>query len=285
MDAIGDAVSLSGMDPLADDDVLHLRVLTAAEQSIDRAWNTPDVRSPYWRIYRNSHDGADLMLPDGGRHRLTARHLHLVPAWVTFTCRCSTRIGHLFAHVDLLGIPGSVIREVFPRPQALPLDGVLAGACDRLSSRLSDPATPAAIRLCLVKALAYEALARLFANLPTAVARRCLEARGGGHAVAPAIDLIESRPHEAHANTALAHACGLSEDHFIRRFRTLIGQTPAQYILERRIAAAAQRLLTGHEPIEEIAAAYGFPDRFYFTRMFSRRMGLPPAAYRQRGHI
>ena len=243
------------------------------------------MRSPYWRIYRNSHDGAELLLPGGGRYRITVRHLHVVPAWVTFTCRCTARIDHLYAHVDLLGIPGAVVREIFPRPLALPLEGLLPAACDRLAGCLAESELPAVVRLCQTKALAYEVFSRLFAALPRTQAGRCVELRRGGHAVGPALGMIELRPNETHVNAVLARACGLSEDHFIRRFRALVGQTPAQYILERRIAAAAQRLLAGEESIESIATDSGFPDRFYFTRMFSRKMGLPPAAYRTRGRV
>ena len=40
-----------------------------------------------------------------------------------------------------------------------------------------------------------------------------------------------------------------------------------------------------NEPIEAVAAGCGFPDRFYFTRAFGRRMGVPPAAFRARGNV
>ncbi len=285
MDASGAAISYSVMTPLAGDDLLHLRVLTADHITIDQGWSARDIRSPYWRIYRNRHDGAELQLPGGGRHRITARHLHLVPAWVAFTCRCSARIDHLYTHVDLLGVPGAVVREVFPRPLAVSLDEALIASCDRLGERLADPTLAPAALLCAIKSVAYEAFARVFASLPLAQAERCIELRRGNHAVAPALHMIDFSPHTAHANAVLAHACSLSEDHFIRRFRSLVGQTPAQYILERRITAAAQRLLAGEETIDEIATACGFPDRFYFTRMFRRRIGLPPAAYRARGRV
>jgi len=273
------------MQAWAGDDHLHLRVLTAECIQIDQRWDACDVRSPYWRIYRNDRDGAEVLMPGGGRHRIVARHLHLIPAWVTFPCRCTTRIDHLYAHVDLLGVPGAVVRETFPQPLAIPLDRDLDAACDRLSERLADPPMAPVALICAVKAVAFEALARVFAALPPMQAERCLALRRGDHAVAPAIREIDFAPHLPHANAVLAQACGLSEDHFIRRFRTLVGQTPAQYVLERRLAAAAQRLLAGDEAIDDIATACGFPDRFYFTRMFGRKMGLPPAAYRARGRV
>ena len=67
-------------------------------------------------------------------------------------------------------------------------------------------------------------------------------------------------------------------------FRERVGCTPAQYVLERRIAAAAQDLLFTNDSIEQIADRLGFANRYHLTRMFTRRVGIPPAAYRRTRH-
>ena len=283
MDECVTLVSFSGMNPLTADDALHLRVLAAETMVIDRTWATRDVRSPYWRFYANDRDGAELLLGGGRRYALTSGQVHFVPAWVQFTCRNVETLAHLYAHVELVGIPGAVVREVFPRPMAVALDPSLRAGCARLRAQLADPGLAPAARLCHVKSVIYEALGRLFAALPPARAQRCLTLRGHSAVVAPALALIEARFNEALSNPLLAHTCGLSADHFIRCFRTAVGQTPTQYVLERRLAA--QRLLFSTEPIDSIAADCGFGDRYYFTRAFRQRMGLPPAAFRARGHI
>jgi len=51
------------------------------------------------------------------------------------------------------------------------------------------------------------------------------------------------------------------------------------------VEAAAQRLLLTNDPIEGIAEACGFANRFYFSRVFARRMGAAPAAYRRAGRV
>jgi transcriptional regulator GlxA family with amidase domain len=103
--------------------------------------------------------------------------------------------------------------------------------------------------------------------------------------VAAALQLIEDHLGEDLPNDRLAAACGLGRDRFPARFRADTGQSPAQYVLDRRLAVAAERLLTGDEPIDGIAAACGFPNRFYFTRRFSQRFGIAPAAFRRRGLV
>ena len=44
---------------------------------------------------------------------------------------------------------------------------------------------------------------------------------------------------------------------------------------------AAQALLFTADSIETIAATSGFANRFYFSRVFTRQMGISPAAYRR----
>lgn len=59
------------------------------------------------------------------------------------------------------------------------------------------------------------------------------------------------------------------------------GKTPTAHILERRLAAAADRLRA--EParsVTEIAFAHGFNDSAYFSRCFRRRFGLSPREWR-----
>ena len=50
---------------------------------------------------------------------------------------------------------------------------------------------------------------------------------------------------------------------------------------ERRVAWAARRLAFGDESIDAIALGAGFANRNYFTRVFTRHLGVPPAAYRR----
>jgi transcriptional regulator GlxA family with amidase domain len=79
----------------------------------------------------------------------------------------------------------------------------------------------------------------------------------------------------------IAELCGYSVDHFIRRFRRAVGQTPSDYLTERRIATASQLLVFTDLTIDEVAERTGYRNRYYFSRVFARRMGTPPARYRR----
>jgi AraC-like DNA-binding protein len=61
-----------------------------------------------------------------------------------------------------------------------------------------------------------------------------------------------------------------------------IGKTPRAFILEARLARAAERLQSRPTAsVTEIALESGFNDSAYFSRCFSRRYGSPPALWRK----
>lgn len=78
---------------------------------------------------------------------------------------------------------------------------------------------------------------------------------------------------------ALTH--GLSKGHFIRRFREVVGVTPWQHVIRLRLDRAKELLAEPDLPIAAIAAAVGFDDPNYFSRLFSRHVGLSPRRFRE----
>ena len=78
----------------------------------------------------------------------------------------------------------------------------------------------------------------------------------------------------------LARCAGMTRPGFLRAFKRQTGCTPHQYLLEKRVAVAAQMLRTSRIPIAEIAAALGFSDQPHFTRRFKQLMRVTPARYR-----
>jgi transcriptional regulator GlxA family with amidase domain len=68
----------------------------------------------------------------------------------------------------------------------------------------------------------------------------------------------------------------------LRRFRGATGYAPIDYIQALRIEEAKQALETDMVPIEDVAASVGYEDAASFRRVFKRRVGLTPAAYRRK---
>lgn len=78
----------------------------------------------------------------------------------------------------------------------------------------------------------------------------------------------------------LAAHVAMSKYHFLRTFRHASGMTPHQYILGRRLRAAATALRATEGPIARIALDHGFGDLSTFNHAFRRVMGTTPTAYR-----
>jgi transcriptional regulator GlxA family with amidase domain len=81
---------------------------------------------------------------------------------------------------------------------------------------------------------------------------------------------------------ALAQRACLSPRHFSRRFGATFGRSPADYVEDRRMGEARQRLTARGQTIEGIATALGFSGGDVFRRAFERRFGISPGQYRER---
>lgn len=78
-----------------------------------------------------------------------------------------------------------------------------------------------------------------------------------------------------------AAIAGVHETHFSREFRRHVGITASEYRARARLKVASQLLLTTTSQLSRIALNAGFSDQSHLTRLFSERLGLPPAAYRR----
>jgi AraC family transcriptional activator of pobA len=58
------------------------------------------------------------------------------------------------------------------------------------------------------------------------------------------------------------------------------GQSPKEFINERRMLEAKRLLLFTVRPVEDIAYELGLRDAAYFSRFFKSHAGLPPGAWR-----
>jgi AraC-like DNA-binding protein len=78
-----------------------------------------------------------------------------------------------------------------------------------------------------------------------------------------------------------AAVAGVHETHFSRTFRRYVGMTANEYRARARVRHASQLLLGTTASISRIAMSAGLADQSHLTRLFSDRLGVTPAAYRQ----
>jgi AraC-like DNA-binding protein len=83
------------------------------------------------------------------------------------------------------------------------------------------------------------------------------------------------------SNQTLAKEGGMSVNAYARLFKDQTGFSPRKYLSRMRIEKACNLLHHSELSIEQIAAACGFADRYYFTRVFTHTMLTSPGAYRR----
>jgi AraC-like DNA-binding protein len=78
-----------------------------------------------------------------------------------------------------------------------------------------------------------------------------------------------------------AALAGLHETHFSRAFHQHTGVTANEYRARARVRFASKLLLGTSASISRVAISAGLSDQSHLTRLFSTRLGVSPAAYRQ----
>jgi AraC-like DNA-binding protein len=222
----------------------------------------------------------------GDLYPLRSDEIYFVPAGVRFSYRSMCRVEHFYVHFDLLGLPAVALRELYSAPVKVAAEGHLHDAVRRLAGdlRVLENALDVA-QQCRIKSLLYEAFWLHLNSVPQGARERLWQLAKAHAPVLPALQYIENNLSQPISNGQLAQLCYLSEDYFIRRFRECVGQSPSQYIRERRVTLAAQQLLFSSASIDDVATATGFANRFYFSRVFTRQMGVSPAAYRRTSRV
>jgi AraC-like DNA-binding protein len=80
---------------------------------------------------------------------------------------------------------------------------------------------------------------------------------------------------------ALARELQLSEVELREITRRAAGCTPKEYVMRVRLSRAKELLATTDLPVAAVALRTGYDDPGYFTRLFTRRTGMPPGRFRQ----
>jgi AraC-like DNA-binding protein len=258
---------------------VHCRILFAGILAIDKSWEHL-LCNPFWRLYFNDDEGASIRTDDG-MFRLPSQQICLVPAWGQFSSQCVRPLKHFYIHFDPIGLSGEWARRHLNRPFVVPSDNHRLA----LARQLADHLTVTSIWRLRAQSLIADCLATMLEHVPGEALQRFENLLSGDEAISPALRFVEEHLEHPLSLQHLAKLCQLSPDHFGKIFRQRTGQTPTRYIQQRRVSVAAERLIASDDDINHIAADTGFANRYHFTRIFSRHMGAPPAAYRKTGRV
>lgn len=237
----------------------------------DRDWFFPDVYSPFWRVYHAFRPGhqvrfgttvtplaPDRLLVIPNHQRFDCEGDASVPSlWFAFSCCRRADPGQAMPiQIPLNPILRAFVAEfpvLFRRRQADRRERIRASGLAFIAYVLAQPQV------------------RWQLQMPPAMAR--------------VVEAITRDPAHGWRNQVLARLAGMGVDGFVRTFRRWMERTPARYVAEVRIREACRHLVQSDAAIDAIAEDLGFPDRYYFTRVFRKLTGLPPACYRRRHRL
>lgn len=96
--------------------------------------------------------------------------------------------------------------------------------------------------------------------------------------IAGVLRAVMDRPGAAWSVDRMAARANLSRSAFAREFARVVGQAPAEYLVEARLAEA-QRLLSAGRTLDQVALAVGYSSQPALSRAFIRRTGMSPSRW------
>jgi len=109
--------------------------------------------------------------------------------------------------------------------------------------------------------------------------------RTGAHQeniIEPAIHFMRENLEKNLTLNDIARFLNYSPSHFSMIFKKRTGYAPIRYFIQLKMQRACQWLDLSDMKINQIAAKHGFEDAHYFSRQFTREVGMSPSEYRNK---
>ncbi len=74
----------------------------------------------------------------------------------------------------------------------------------------------------------------------------------------------------------LARRACMSQDHFSKAFKSVLGEPPSTFVENLRLNEARRRLSKRQKTVQSVATCVGFANNGAFQRAFERRFGKRP---------
>jgi len=97
-----------------------------------------------------------------------------------------------------------------------------------------------------------------------------------------AVEYIDNNLHRQITVSQLCAKCFVSKNQLYRAFRYNLSTTIKEYIVARKLEKAKQLLVDTDRPIVEISEAVSIGEYSYFCKLFKKKTGMTPKAFRER---
>ncbi len=275
---------------------LRLKLLNCDHCQLDTSWNYPNITSPFSRIYLVK-SGSGILMLNNQKIELLPGSLYLIPGYVTCSYSCDNFLEKYYLHFTNAFINGLNIYDISPvaisaiaEKRDYDLFDRLLAINPSLGLRVTDPEiyqkknwvnkNPGYNSLSAYlesTGIIYSLFSRFFSH-GEKNQEMIKYAFGNFKEVLMHIEQNISRDISIRE---LADLACLSNDHFTRLFKKIIGITPVKYLNLKRIEKAQLLLLTTNLSIKEIVEKTGFNSISFFNRTFKKTSGSTPYIYRK----
>jgi transcriptional regulator GlxA family with amidase domain len=97
-----------------------------------------------------------------------------------------------------------------------------------------------------------------------------------------AIEAMHSGLDRSWSVESLAREARMSRSAFALKFRSVLRQTPLEYLTQWRMYKAGAMIRSNNTSFSEVASAVGYGSQSSFSRVFRRAMGVAPREYRRK---
>ncbi|MBE6589241.1 MAG: helix-turn-helix transcriptional regulator [Ruminococcaceae bacterium] len=126
----------------------------------------------------------------------------------------------------------------------------------------------------------FEYRSHLFSDLAMQYAMENKAPESSDDPIEHAMDEIRQSLHVGVDLEKLGKKSGLSYVQFLRRFKSIAGMTPSDYIIALRLQKAKTLLADTDLLIKDVSSACGFENEYYFSNFFKKHTSLSPSAFR-----
>ena len=149
---------------------------------------------------------------------------------------------------------------------------------DLLETEIAQPAVSPSCLISLYELMFVYAI-RAYASSSAAPPKGWLAAISDKH-LSKAIEAMHSSIDKNWSVGSLAREASMSRSAFALKFKTVLGQTPLEYLTQWRMYKAGAMIRSNNTSFSEVASAVGYGSESSFSRVFKREMGVAPRAYR-----
>jgi AraC-like DNA-binding protein len=180
-----------------------------------------------------------------------------------------------------------VISRILPRFLHLRLEQNRSRAfqsiLDLLETEIAQPAMSPSCLISLYELMFVYAI-RAYASSSAAPPKGWLAAISDRH-LSKAMEAMHSALDRNWSVESLAREASMSRSAFALKFKTVLGQTPLEYLTQWRMYKAGAMIRLKNATFSEVASAVGYGSESSFSRVFKREIGEAPREYRRKSAV